>query len=719
MVKSLPLAQNNIHTSNDLRASKRKILVVEDNELNREMLCAILEDEYELLQAENGAVGLELLSKYYNELSLVLLDVYMPICTGFEFLERKRTDALLTGIPVIVTTASNAPEDEVKCLQLGASDFVTKPYNNEVVIGRVHSIIKLSESVATLSAVEYDELTGLYTMPAFHHHTKAILSHANTLDYDMYVYDLQEFKLVNSVFGEKIGDEVLSYCGHCLAKMMPNAIIARSGDKFYILAAATQRQPLTELEKHLSDFLSMAPISNLVIKIGFYPNIDKNQEPSILCDRVILASSGIKHDFTRTSAVYDDKVQQKLLANQKMEADFEGAMERNEFVPWFQPKVNVKTERIVGAEALVRWVLPSGKMISPGAFIPLFEGDGLVMRLDEYIFQKVCTFQKQRIAAGKNVVPISVNLSRNSIYQKGTVERYVQIVETAGIPKSLVPIELTESAATEGKEIRNLADQLSRAGFFLHMDDFGTGYSSLSSLTTIPFDVIKLDKSLIDNIGSKKGETVIQHMTNIAQEMGMKVVAEGVEHKAQQEFLKSIGCDMIQGYYYSPPRDQRIFEEMLDRIEDSLIIDLDAEYKHININNKVEFELDDRSLAVLQKVADGMLEGFFIYRATSEESLLYANPAIIKMFGCDDIDDFRKLTGNSFRGIVIPEEYTNTEAEIFHQINSNSNDVDYVEYHFRKKDGSISYLHDFGHCVHTETYGNVFYVFVIEKEQKK
>jgi len=543
---------------------KRKALIVEDNDINAEILSIILNKEFEIYTAKNGEEGLKLLAEHYRELAIIFLDVYMPVCNGFEFLERIQNDELLNSIPVIITTASSDPEIEIKCLNLGASDFVTKPYNASVVLGRARGLIKLHESVATLSAVEVDKVTGYYTMAAFYHHAETMLRACPDKTFDLILLDIPDFKIVNSAYGEKKGDLVLKYLAESCANYIPEALIARQVDKIFGLFPSEYRLTCEQLKEVGINTIKNAPVPNLQIKLGYYENIDKSYKITILCDRVQMAIDSIKQDITKSVAYYDDDLQKRRVRNQKMESEFESAIENGEFVVWFQPKVDVHTEKIIAAEALVRWIDKEGNMISPGEFIPLFEKDGLIHRLDEYVFNKVCNFQRERLSSGKKVVPVSVNLSRNSVYHIGTIDNYVEMVNESGISKDLVPIEITESATAAGQRIMNLADELKNAGFSLHMDDFGAGYSSLSSLGTISFDVLKLDKSLVDQIGSDRGNNVLKHTIMIAQELGMKVVAEGVEESNQISFLRLAGCNMIQGYYYSPPRNEAIFVEMLD-----------------------------------------------------------------------------------------------------------------------------------------------------------
>lgn len=546
-------------------SAKRKILVVEDNELNREILTELLSEKFDILTAENGEIGLQMLSEHYRELSAVLLDVYMPVCDGFEFLERIKDDKMLSSVPVIVTTGSNRPEDEEHCLELGAVDFVSKPYKPKVVKARLNSVIKLRESAAALSAIEYDELTGLYTRQAFYHHAKTLINFKSEKQFQVLVADIRNFKLVNSIYGEKMGDKVLIYLAKTFAEYMENGLLARYGsDQFVCLTCEKIDLSLDQVEQRVRKIIENAPIPNLVIKYGMYENADISQPLTIICDRAFTAMKSIQHSYEHNVATYDSAMSQKHIREMMMENEFESAIEKEEFVVWYQPKYDVITEKIAGAEALVRWKKNDGTMISPGEFIPLFERNGLIVRLDEYVFRKVCQTQRMRREQGRPVVPVSVNLSRATLHHEGIVERYAQIVHDSQVPFEAVPIELTETAALHSIQIQGLTEKMVDVGFLLHMDDFGSGYSSMTSLNVLPFHVLKLDKALIDFIGNSRGNQVIQHTIALAHGLGMQVLAEGVETKEQVEFLRTMECDEIQGFYYSRPLPYEVFDQRLE-----------------------------------------------------------------------------------------------------------------------------------------------------------
>lgn len=565
--EDLDIRRNNIDMFNNALPSnvvKRKVLIVEDNEINREILKETLEDDYDVIEAVNGEEGLNILSQYYKDISLILLDVVMPVCDGFEFLSRQKSDSLLASVPVIVTTGNNSQEDELKCLGLGAVDFITKPYNARIVKSRIDSVIKLRESSMTLAAIEKDELTGLYTRQAFYHHARTFTHFMTEEKFNVVILDVADFKLINGTYGTKKGNEVLVYLSNAFRYYVKNGLLTRyEGDQLLGLFHSKVKMDVERINRNINKIAEEAPIPNIRIKVGIYEDIDTSLSIPIICDRALMAEKSISKDFKTNVAFYTDEMNQKQLAQRQMENDFKSAIANREFKVYYQPKYDVNTENIVGAEALVRWQKPDGTLISPGAFIPLFESDGLVVHLDEYVFENVCQFQKERMENKLPMVPISVNLSRASIHFNDVVEHYVDIVNQKQIPFECVPIELTESATLYSEKILEITDQLVKAGFKLHMDDFGSGHSSLTSLNELNFSTVKLDKSLIDYIDQVRGKKIVQQAIDLGHGLDMKVVAEGVESKEQKDCLKEMHCDMIQGFYYSKPLKQEDFIEKL------------------------------------------------------------------------------------------------------------------------------------------------------------
>lgn len=539
---------------------KRKILIIEDDELNLEILCSLLADTYEILTAENGLAGFKLLEEHYQELSLILLDVQMPVMNGFEFLKKVHEDMLLSSVPIIVITVNDGIDTELSCLDLGAADFITKPYHSDIVRKRIRNVIRLKESSLTLKEVEHDELTGLYTEQAFMHYVRQIMRFNPNKKMHVIVSKVKDFKLVNNIYGTKKADEYLCYLASVFSNDLEYGLLARKGSaSFVCLFYGDEGLDHQKMRDTIAEITEHAPLTGVRVKYGVYENIDKTLPVAAICDYASMAAETVMDSYDRDLAYYTQEVAQKRIHDQMIENSFEDAIEQREFVIYYQPKVDILTEKVIGAEALVRWKKTDGTMVSPGDFIPVFEKDGLIERLDEYVFSEVCELQKRKMGEWKDLLSISVNLSRSSILHAGIADRYINIVKENGVPVSCVPLELTESAAIYSDRIKETVEQFVDAGFELHVDDFGSGFSSLVSLNQLPFSTLKIDKSLVDYVCEKKGETLVEQVIMLSKLLNMKVIAEGVETKAQLDELRKLKCDEIQGFYYAKPMPEEDF----------------------------------------------------------------------------------------------------------------------------------------------------------------
>ncbi len=264
-------------------------------------------------------------------------------------------------------------------------------------------------------------------------------------------------------------------------------------------------------------------------------------------------------------AFYDEIDHESRREDEQLEERFEAALEGKEFEVWYQPKYSTVDGEIVGSEALVRWKNEDGSMISPGRFIPLFEQNGMIAKLDEYMFRAVCEQQARWLTEGRQIHPVSINLSRASLYYVDIVERYQAILEESHLDARYIQLEVTESAMEGKADIRALLERFRSLGIQILMDDFGTGYSSLATLNMRCFDTLKLDKSLIDHIGDKNGETLLYYVINMGQQLGLHITAEGVEKQMQLEYLQQVKCDDIQGFLFARPMPSMQFEEYLEK----------------------------------------------------------------------------------------------------------------------------------------------------------
>ncbi len=546
----------------DSFSEMRTVLVVEDNEMNREILCDLLMDEFEVLQAENGLVGLQRLEEANGKVSAVLLDVYMPVCDGFEFLERRQKDGRFDSVPVIMMTASDSVDDEIHCLEMGATDFVTKPYNIEVVKNRIKSVIRLRESAAMLNRLERDSLTGLYSKEFFFHNVELLLQGNGDKHYDIVCSDVDNFRTLNEHYGRDQCDNFLRYLAEKVPGIIPGVVFGgRIGPDVFAFLAEHQEGDWRELLQ--ADLQEGQPI-HFNLKYGVIQDIDRDTPVSGSCDHATLALRRIKGRFNVSVAVYDDEMRRIQLQEHQIVEYAEPAIQNGEFQIYYQPKHSLATDTTGGAEALVRWIHPQLGFISPGMFIPLFERNGFITRLDFYIWEEVCRELRRLLDGGFKAVPISVNVSRMDFEVPDLAGHIAALADRYELDHSLLHIELTESIYGDnpGRIAKTLED-LHNNGFIIELDDFGSGYSSLTSLNTLTLDVMKLDMSIIRQATATHDYGILRFATLLADGMRLKTVAEGVETAEQVSALKVLGCDYIQGYYYSKPLPGREFEEYL------------------------------------------------------------------------------------------------------------------------------------------------------------
>lgn len=540
---------------------RKQILVVEDNELNREILCAILKESYQVLQAENGQAALALLRRQGEEISLILLDVVMPKMDGYTLLDVLRGDPVLSSIPVIVTTQSNSEEDEVTALSHGATDFVPKPYRPQVILHRVASLINLRENAAIVNLLQYDRLTGVYTREFFYRKLRERLDANPDKSYCIVCANVENFKLFNDTFGVREGDRLLRAIADILRKTAgkENFCGRFRADRFLFLQEADPRWLTGEGKELEPEVLN----HKVTFRWGVYEITDRNVQVEQMCDRVLLAAHSIKGKYNQFLAVYDDALRAKLLREQAISDAMEPALANEEFLVYLQPKYSLKRGCIAGAEALVRWIHPQWGFMSPGEFIPLFEKNGFIPRLDRYMWDKVCRLLGQWKREGHPMIPISVNVSRADIFQQDLVKTLTGLTEKYGVEPKYLHLEITESAYVDNaSRIVEKLKELRQLGFPIEMDDFGSGYSSLNMLGQLRMDVLKLDMQFVRNeTGKPEDRSILRDIVTMGHRLGLGIVAEGAETQQQVERLKAAGCDYVQGYFFAKPMPVEQFEE--------------------------------------------------------------------------------------------------------------------------------------------------------------
>lgn len=413
----------------------------------------------------------------------------------------------------------------------------------------------------------YDELTGIYNKQAFYAKTKEMLLDNPDKNFDLLRINIERFKVLNDLFGEYTGDKLLRYIGKFLKEInLPLCVSGRLyADNFVVCYEAGKgdsRRMINTLQMVADSF---AINNRTILSFGLYRIDDKTLPVSVMCDRANMALWKAKGNFKNPYCEYDEKMRQQVLKEQKIINAMEMAIQNKEFTLYLQPKYDIEKGTIIGAEALVRWISLENGFISPGDFIPVFENNGFVYEVDKFIWEESCRYLRKWLDEGREVHPISVNVSRIDLYDPKLVQHLVDLREKYQLPSQYLELEITESAYTEDPEqIITITRQLREAGFVILMDDFGTGYSSLNMLKDIQIDVLKLDMGFLKSSDySAKGGNILTAILKMAESLKMQTIAEGVETKEQVEFLKSIGCKYVQGFYYSKPLPVDEFEKLI------------------------------------------------------------------------------------------------------------------------------------------------------------
>ena len=553
---------------------RRRVMVVDDEMINRQLLGYIVSRDYDVIYAENGV---EALSKVKNEkemISLILLDLIMPGMDGYEFLSVIQSDPELRRIPVIVLTSEK--NAEVKCLRLGAVDFIPKPYDMpDVILARVGRSIELSEGSKIINDTENDIISGLYIRQYFYRYCERHDKYFPGIPMDAVALNINRFHFLNEIYGRSYGDKVLGMIGHEIRRLLKNksGMACRSdADSFYIYIEHQDDYDgiIDELAGRIWD---SAGNDHINLRMGIYSFADTELNIEERFDRAFHACNPIKSiqkaGYKNHLAYYDDSMHEKELFSEKLLSEMDNAIRERQFKVHYQPKYNIKGDRPVlkSAEALIRWQHPEFGFISPGVFIPLFEENGLIHKLDKYVWREAAHQIREWKDSFDITLPVSVNVSRVDLFDPDLGDELLNIAGESDIDPSECFLEITESAYTDNSsQMISTVQSLREKGFHIEMDDFGSGYSSLNMLASMPIDALKLDMVFVQNIcEDKKNARMVEIMIDIASFLSVPVIAEGVEKEEQYRLLKELGCDIIQGYYFSKPVPPEKFADLIEK----------------------------------------------------------------------------------------------------------------------------------------------------------
>lgn len=409
-------------------------------------------------------------------------------------------------------------------------------------------------------------LTNLLNLRAFLYKADDLIRY-NDDKYAIIVMDIAGFKLVNEFCSRKAGDELLIYISDCFREYDSEKSVAAHfrADIFALCLPYESEDDLVAIVNDLSDRIKSFPISCKVMPaFGICIATDKNVSAAYITDYAFIAQKTIKGKYFTNYAFFDSTMRDQMLLEKKIENGFDEALVTDQFQLYIQPKVNMVTGRIIAGEALVRWMHPGEGLISPAAFVPVLEKNASIIAMDKCIWRKTFQLISQLKAEHDIEIPISINISRVHAYDESLVETLINLSVGYQVSPELIPLEITESAYSENeKEMYEKIRQLKAYGFKLSMDDFGSGYSTLNMLVDQPVDEIKIDRAFLYNIEDPKYRTLISHTINMIHDLGLPIIAEGVETETQKELLLEWGCQQAQGFLFYKPMPVENFKELL------------------------------------------------------------------------------------------------------------------------------------------------------------
>jgi len=547
--------------------SDAKILVVDDIASNRFILVTHLKKRgiSNIIQAENGREALEILTT--SRIDLVLLDVMMPELDGYEVLKQMKADENLRHIPVIMITAVDDMDSTIKCIEIGAEDYLPKPFNAVLLQARINASLEKKH----LRDVEreylrlYDFTTGLPNRELFlvrlDEELTRLKRHPSL--FSVLLIRLNNYKRILDSLGQKAGDEFIVVQGKRLEDLQPsNALLARlDHDEFAIiyndLAHAANGTALAQqIHQKLGDSLNMNEhdiAGGIDIGLSFSSTGYDSPEDMLRDARLAANKAGQRGSYQ----IFDDVMHQEAMRRLDLETELKTALEKGQFRLHYQPIVALTSGKITGFEALIRWQHPDKGMVPPLEFIPLAEDTGLIVPIGLWVLEEACRQAGKwdtRLDNGRRIT-VSVNISAHQLKEANFLNNLNGALAKVQLQGSLLKLELTESAIIDNPDqVNHVLTEVQKMNINTALDDFGTGYCSLSYLHRYPLNTLKIDQSFVRDIETKQiNQRIVQSTIDLAHKLGMDVIAEGVHTDKELEVLRDMDCEYGQGMYFSPP----------------------------------------------------------------------------------------------------------------------------------------------------------------------
>ncbi len=471
-------------------------------------------------------------------------------------------------------------------------------------------------------AKSIDPLTGLYNRNTFVDRVRCRFENHPDKNYIVVCLDVEKFKFINDRFGFVEGDRLLAHIGKKLQERAQKygLVAARLSSDIFAFLDEEENMVPEAFGAEVQDWVRNYPLgTDIKIAVGIYHVEAQNIPVRLMCDRANFAIDTVKGNYMINVAEYNKTVRDYVFSQHELLNDAERAFKNREFKVYLQPKFDIRTNKIIGAESLVRWEHPVKGLIFPKDFIPLFEQNMLITRLDEYIWEETCRLIRTWIDKGYKAVPVSVNVSRLDIYSLEVSNKFVIFTDKYDIDRRYIEIEITESAFTNDEDqIIKVVDELRSLGFRVLMDDFGSGYSSLNILKDINVDVLKIDTRFLEpgRNDNKKGREILESVIRMAKWIGLQTIAEGVETDEQKRFLMDLGCYYAQGFYFSKPIPEEKFEELIRNPENVI-----SERANAEAENTIAIEELFHSDFMTENLLNNILGGVAIYAYDGNQDL--------------------------------------------------------------------------------------------------
>lgn len=498
-----------------------------------------------------------------------------------------------------------------------------------------------------------NSLTGLYYSQEFFEMTEQFLKEAAEDRYCMMAIDIEHFELYNQIHGRQEGDHLLTLIGHILKQYVDEfgGVAGYMGGDNYAIVTAYHKERLEQLQARIrEDAGKIKRTTGYPPAYGIYVLESKEESAAVMYHCATVALSYVIGNYTTRCCEYNRQMDGKTEEEVRLLSEIQNGIEQDEFTFYIQPQCDISISKIVGGESLVRWEHGEEGTVSPGVFVPVMERNGFIADLDQVVWEKVCQWLRSCIDRGYKPVPLSVNVSRIDIFSVDVPKFLISLVEKYELPPELIKIEITESAyAEDGDKIIETVQKLREYGFVVMMDDFGSGYSSLNMLKSVPVDVLKMDMRFleINDNEEEKGIGILESVINMARQMRIPIVVEGVETVAQENLLKKMGCCYTQGYYYYKPMPISAFEEIL--VNDENLDHHGFGYRQTESIYAREF-LDENLFS--DQVVNNILGAAVFYEMIDEKiEISRVNEQYLQLAGIrrEEKDDYRKRFWNSVR----------------------------------------------------------------------